>query len=146
MKIITILIILVLLSSCAKSNRAKLNVKINLGAISALYSGGIFINSINTANGSNTIFKADDTGVVSIPFGTYTFMVVAFSGPGPKEGTMVCGSTPEVILNTTESTVTVNVNNNNCADQNYNNFINSIFNTNIALWDTAKFDNSQWGP
>ena len=140
--------ILFSLASCApKKSAVKSNFKIVLGksALEVPMLGGAFIETFELTSLKKDIIQLDAENSATIPNGTYDIQIIAFSGPISKAGNMYCGSISKASLASETASLTITITQNNCSNSIYTEFKNKLLGTN-SLWDSAKFDQSMWGP
>ncbi len=146
MKKFIFLILIILLNSCAKKGTAKSSFKLVVGsqALATPMNGGVFLETHELSLDDKKIFKLDAENSATFPTGTYNLLIVAFSGPSEKSGSMYCGSAENAALLSASSSITITINQTNCNDAKYMDFISKL--SGSSNWDAAKFDQGKWGP
>ena len=108
--------------------------------------------------------KVDETGAVTetfivdlsaddsadIPFGTWDIYIVAYEGPTLWSGNNYCGDVTSILLDTDEKSLQMDLSQSNCSTLPiFNEMLAAKAATigpTIALWDSAQWDSSNWGP
>lgn len=147
MKIILQISALLILVACSAPSSKKESVEISLGAISYNnFPGGLTLKMINTLTLEvieHTI--TSENYKVSVPNGTWDFIVVGFDGPGLKAGQSYCGKKLAQVLTGTDVMLTIPSNHANCSEALYVSMLppDTSSKWNVALWDNSS---SKWAP
>lgn len=144
MKCILVIFILTIVG-CSKKSTTKSNFKLILGNTLA-NSGGSFVNVTESLTNTSLIFTLDANNSAIINQGKYSIEAIVFTGPEFKSGLAKCGFTEAVNLNSAESSVTINLNSNECSNSRYNNFFLKLKSSTTSKWDVDQWDRSHWGP
>lgn len=125
-------------------NVHKDTLEISFGSINANeYPGGLTIQMTNTVT-KEVISKTVTVGdyKISLPNGTWDFVVVGFDGPGIKAGASYCGKKLAQELNGNDLTLKINTTAANCAEAIFASLLP------FSQWDVAQWDNpnGKWAP
>jgi len=147
-RIAHILIILLLSFSCSQKQKSQGQFKLYVGnrALEVFFAGGAYVQATDQATTLTSIYTLDSSNSVSIPYGTYSLLVVTFSGPAINSGTMLCGSVASADFSTPDATQNITLNANECSLPIYTKLILSLKQGIIPNWDNDKWDISHWGP
>lgn len=147
MKTLTLIIFMLMLSSCGQKKGAiKSNFKLIVGkqALSTPMNGGVFLETHELNLNEKKIYKLDSENSATFPTGTYNLLIVAFTGPLEKAGNTYCGAANNQALLSATSAVSITVKQSNCSDSKYLELISKL--SGSSQWDSAKFDQGKWGP
>lgn len=139
---------IILIASCSQKKGATSSFKLVVGQAALVIPmyGGAYLETEERSTKSKSLIKLDAENSAFIPFGTYDMTFVTFSGPAAKSGNMYCGSVYNAPLLSPSATIDVTITMAECSQSQYTDLIAKILNNQNSLWDTANFDQGQWGP
>ena len=137
----------IFLTSCGGGKKSQANFSLKAGALvnGPPLDGGVFLRAIDS-NGVIVDYDILSEHSALIPFGTWSLHFVGYGGASPWTGTTYCGSEANVVLESEEANIVVNLDQANCGLEPYVTMINDKQAATVALWDTAIWDSSLWGP
>ena len=145
MKIILQISALLILVACSASSSKKDSVEISLGAISYNnFPGGLTLKMINKVTLEvleHTI--STENYKVSVPNGTWDFIVVGFDGPGLRGGQSYCGKKLAQVLAGPDVILNISSNHANCSEAIYTAMLPMGASWDVAIWDNSS---SKWAP
>jgi hypothetical protein len=153
--LLLILFSLTLVSCGGGTKTEKVDFSYSLGGIvtGTPMDGGIYLwaDRIDPDTGAITetlmLDLIDDSA--EIPFGNWEFHLVGYQGPGEWSGNNYCGSVPETFLDSDEISLQVTFTDANCANSPFPEMITqkaANLAGGLALWDSATWDSSTFGP
>lgn len=147
-----LLIFLVLFSACGQRKaKTDFNLRVSSLTTGVPLPGGVTMRAVPlTATGPSATFLTIDMigpdHIAEVDFGNWDFYFVGYSGPSLWQGTTYCGVVNNVILETPDLSMNVNLNSTNCSVEPYISMINAKIVPNISTWDSAVWDTSVWEP
>lgn len=155
-KIILFISLSTFMASCGQRKAAKADFTYSLAGLvnGTSMDGGIYLLAKRFDENNNEVetltFDLDDDDSAEIPFGTWEFYLLGFTGPNEWQGNQYCGSVPLTILDSDEITLDVTIDPSNCGVEPYASMAldkaPATTVPNIATWDNAAWDNSTWEP
>lgn len=146
-KITTLILILLIATSCGSGKKAQTNFSIKAGALvnGPPLDGGVYLHAIN-ADGLKIEFDIGNEHYAVIPFGTWALHFVGYGGAGLWSGTTYCGSAFNVVLEEESANITIDLDQLNCSNEPYLSMINQKQASLVATWDNALWDTGTWSP
>jgi hypothetical protein len=140
------LLILALLSSCAKRQQVKQSFTFKISAMTAAtpLQGGSFVRAISAT--TNNLVQLDANNAADFPLGNWEFQTVSYEGPTPFTGKKYCGSLKDVNINNTSHDVNLTINEANCLTEPFLSLIDDVdnkFGSKVFAVATVQFINNQ---
>ena len=103
--------------------------------------GGTFVNLVSNTYGTSKLIQLDINDSATIPFGTWDFQVVAFSGPSALQGAIYCGELNPFVVDSNLTLPQIDLTTSNCSASIFQSLIPAIYGLNqipfLSKWQTT---------